>query len=294
MDTGAWPKYLESLEDERCSLKLLENGLQGCRSNSSTGKDILESSRKKLVEIERFKQLNDWLEGAQAFEVPGDGNCGVWSLICFELGHHLVDFTQQKVAQRAEEIRHEIADFWVEVQDNHTWQQIFLATVSTFDVKPSNTSKRDVLKAETIKMETTPIKKRKPLPELEPGETIDLCTPEKRKAVTVGACRSTLSRAASVRTRSDWKVRLVERPADPPSLSERPEDLPSLPVEQLKRNIEDAFDGNQSSSEKQKLGDHFCLWPNHPSNQNHVNNRQCLEFRTSIHLYKMTCHPETS
>ena len=48
------------------------------------------------------------------------------------------------------------------------------------------------------------------------GKTIDLCTPEKRKAVTVGACRSTLSRAASVRTRSDWKVGLVERPEDPP------------------------------------------------------------------------------
>ena len=253
---GAWPKYLESLENEKCSLKLLENGLQGCRSNSSTGKDILESSRKRLVEIERFKQLNDWLEGAQAFEVPGDGNCGVWSLICFELGHHLVDFTQQKVVQRAEEIRHEIADFWVEVQDNHTWQQIFLKTVSTFDAAPSNTNKRDVLKAEIIKMETTPIKKRKALPELKHGETIDLCTPEKQKAVTVGACRSTLSRAASVRTRSDWKVGLVERPEDPPSLSERPEDPPSLPVEQLKRNIEDAFDGNQSSGEKQKLGDH--------------------------------------
>ena len=29
-----------------------------------------------------------------------------------------------------------------------------------------------------------------------------------------------------------------------------------------------------------------------PSDQNQVNNPQCLDFRTTIHLYKMTCHPK--
>ena len=233
LQPNCWKNYEQGLQHELEALKQLQMSMCSVWNSSITGKSLAIETADRVCAIARFFDMNQWLQGLHAFEVPGDGNCGIWSLLCLLHGQHFTSWDNEDLQKQCDDLRVRCAEYWVEECGNPMWQEIFNATVASFDERPSSKEKKlqagvkqepleepplpppdlppqpSLSEGATVKMETTPKSKKRPLP----TQFIDLVTPEKdtdknrRKVVSVGETKGLLDRReAAVRTRSDWIV----------------------------------------------------------------------------------------
>eukprot|EP00435_Cladocopium_sp_Y103_P000434 s270_g1.t1 len=164
---SALTKIHQAPEEELLSLK----ALQESQGQGPAWVAIRETAQTRIDEIERWKQLQEWLwsgGGLIASEVPADGNCAVWSLrACL---NSTTEANPEDEDQKLEclKLRQEIAKLWESVKDDVTWRTIFQLLINAFDAPPENEVKQEPHLQ-------TPPKKRKPGPAI----FVDLSTPPK-------------------------------------------------------------------------------------------------------------------
>lgn len=152
------------------------------RCFESTDPSVLTHASDRIRQIRNFQFLQKWLDRVDLFatEVPGDGNCAIWTLIALNAKNPR--YTPSLPDCQA--ARKELADLWLSAVPMPLWQQIFVRCVASLD--PS--VKRDPSKQEpdrkSVKLEpillTTPPRRKGCV------EMVDLTTPPKTRSIGAG------------------------------------------------------------------------------------------------------------
>lgn len=130
----------------------------GAVSEHALWKSSLESSTARINMIERLVHWNKLLalKGLVCFEVPAEGNCGIYSVLAQEAGEPLVS-TQDDITL----CRAKIASAWCEAAKTTRWRQLYADFVAEFDEESNNQPDSSIQKE--VKKEITPKKKKKKL-----------------------------------------------------------------------------------------------------------------------------------
>lgn len=104
--------------------------------------DVLALSRMHLMKeqlqhLGNFQALQDWLGERIASNVPGDGNCAIWSVLSLIDDNPFLQPNQEANTK----LRQEIAAHWLSVLDDSAWQRVYAGIVNPFD----DCSEKDVV-----------------------------------------------------------------------------------------------------------------------------------------------------
>ena len=117
---------------------------------------LISTAAQRINAIHNHRKLQDTLQKQHlaCFEVPADGNCGVYTLLCLE---NLQFGTGSRDPDIVTQHRNFIADAWEEVaKDDQTWQEIYQRLVATFDVRTEREEAMNVPTQESTKTGWTP------------------------------------------------------------------------------------------------------------------------------------------
>lgn len=169
LDAETISKLATSPADEMESLKTV---LSEERMPGQFWLKMQEDARERMKALERWCQMQAWLasHGLVASEVPGDGNCGVWSFLQFMTGN--ATLRSHECKDSCQQLREQIAKAWLTVKDDLRWHACFEHFVATFDRSNGGNLQAEV-KAE---LHQTPKRKGPALPGF-----VDLSTPPKRE-----------------------------------------------------------------------------------------------------------------
>eukprot|EP00435_Cladocopium_sp_Y103_P020385 s2243_g5.t1 len=136
--------------------------------------------------------MQEWLGERIAADVPGDGNCAIWSVLALMHDDPFIEPCPNANIQ----MRREIAAHWISVSDDASWQQVYSRIVNLFDRNPSDESDEVEIMSEQIMdplQSQVPKKEPKGEPKSERSSPqrrrpnkpvfIDLCSPPKKQGI---------------------------------------------------------------------------------------------------------------
>lgn len=196
-------KILDEIEQEETSLKSILASLKS-KMGGAIAASITTETERRLKQIENFRKLQSWLSPLRlvACEVPGDGNCGAWTLLSFEKRDPRA--VTEELKEEVHRLRLAIADEWEIAATNSFWQSTF----GTFSLwlgvanRKRNTDSDSKVKSEEKFAKHEPrTPPRIPKPFLE--GPIDLCTPPKEPdpVRVIGAARGAVKAQPSRRVK---------------------------------------------------------------------------------------------